>query len=150
MKPLVIGVGNRFRGDDAAGLEVASALAKRLKDKVDTVIWEGNPLDLLEIWRGRSTVYVIDTVSSGEYEAGFLYRFLPNDEEIPAIFLNFSTHLFGVVQVIEMAKTLGQLPTHFVLYGIEADRFSFKDHISKKLKDQLKTITATIEKDIHA
>ena len=147
-KPLIIGLGNQYRSDDAVGLEVASLLKKNFDEIADVVIYQGNPLDLLEIWTGRDCVFIIDAVSSGEQEVGFVYRFLPHEEEIPAVFSRASTHLIDVVQVIELGKTLGNCPKQLFVYGIEASQFALEQSISQKLNNKVPDILKTIEKDI--
>ena len=147
-KPLIIGLGNQYRGDDAVGLEVAGLLKKEFNEQADIMEYQGNPLDLLEIWTGKDCVFIIDAVSSDEQEVGFVYRFLPHKEEIPAVFSRASTHLIDVIQVIELGKTLGNCPKDLVVYGIEASQFALEQSISQKLKNKVPDIFKTIEKHI--
>ncbi len=52
-RTLVVGLGNRMRGDDAVGLEVAATLAAARPD-LDVRGHEREPIDLIELWTGAS------------------------------------------------------------------------------------------------
>ncbi len=147
-KPLIIGLGNPLRGDDAVGLEIASALEKNLNSSADFVYCRGNTINLLDIWKDRKSVFLIDAIFSGEKETGFLHRFEPLQKKIPAVFSRSSTHLMDVSEVIELGQALGNFPEQFILYGIESDHFSLEEDISDNLKEKLPNICKTIEEDI--
>ena len=59
----VIGIGNRFRRDDAAGLEVARKVRERLDSRVRIVELEGEPIDVLDVWTSDDEVIVADAVA---------------------------------------------------------------------------------------
>src|ERR1019366_5223412 len=68
MSVLVAGLGQRDRGDDAIGPEVAAEVASRGLPGV-TVIQQSDPLALLDVWDGAGLadlVIVIDAIRSGE------------------------------------------------------------------------------------
>src|SRR4030095_1665279 len=70
---LVIGVGNEWRRDDAAGLVVAAPLPRPPPPRGRAIRHEGEPLDLLEEWSGYAAALVLDAVSSGA-EPGTIHR----------------------------------------------------------------------------
>ena len=70
---VVIGVGNRMRGDDAAGLVVIDRLTGRLPADVRLVESAGDVTHLLDAWRDASRAIVVDAVVSGE-EPGTVHR----------------------------------------------------------------------------
>ena len=119
--PVVIGLGNRLRGDDAIGLEVARDLAS-LRPDLRVVEHDREPLDLIELWTGAGSALLIDAVA-GE-EPGRIHRFEassgggPWRRGAPA-----SSHAFDVGQVIELASTLGRAPERLEVIGIEGWRF---------------------------
>ncbi|MGI9646364.1 MAG: hydrogenase maturation protease, partial [Ilumatobacteraceae bacterium] len=84
MRPLVIGVGNRWRGDDGVGPRAVDALAARTGDGVDLVALDGEPTRMVDAWAGRSAVVVIDAVRAGG-PPGTIHRFdaLAVDLEVP-------------------------------------------------------------------
>jgi len=64
-RPLVIGVGNRDRGDDAVGPVVADAVADRCGDAVESIVVEGDLADLALRWGDAQTVVVVDAMVGG-------------------------------------------------------------------------------------
>jgi hydrogenase maturation protease len=117
----IIGIGNDCRGDDGVGLVVARLLAARALAGVEVLEQTGDGAALLELWRGAQAVLLIDAMVSGN-RAGTVRRFAVHEQPIPAFFRRTSSHAFGVAEAIELARSLGQLPAHMALYGIEAQR----------------------------
>jgi hydrogenase maturation protease len=120
--PVVIGVGNTFRGDDAVGLAVVARLRERVPAGVAVVPCEQEPSRLMEAWQDASAALVVDAVTSGA-EPGTLHRFDASNEAVPARVFRSSTHAFGVGEAIELARALGKLPERVFVYGIEGGEF---------------------------
>ncbi len=124
-KPMVIGVGNEFREDDAAGILVA----RRLRDSLP--LWSvqveeapGEGTRLMDLWKGRPLVMLVDAVQSGS-EPGTIHRLQVPDQVVPAAFFRYSSHLFGVAEAIELARLSDELPADMVIYGIEGKAFGY-------------------------
>ena len=118
---VVIGVGNRWRRDDAAGLEVVDALPGHIDDSVQLVESDGEPTRLLDAFELGPRVVMVDAVVTGA-EPGTVHRF--TDEELPdQMGIGQSSHLVQLVETIELGKLLGRLPNGLVLVGIEATDF---------------------------
>jgi hydrogenase maturation protease len=115
----VIGIGNAWQGDDAAGLAAARLLRERAPDGVIVLELEGEPVSLVEALEGADEVFLVDAVRSG-YEPGTVHRIDATSEPVPATLSAASTHTLGVGEAIELARALGRLPRRVVLYGIEA------------------------------
>jgi hydrogenase maturation protease len=120
---VVVGVGNRLRGDDAAGLEVAARLRRRAPAGVGVVLCEQEPSRLIDAWEEAEAAVVIDAVSGGA-APGTVYRFDASAEPVPARVFRSSTHAFGVGEVIEIARALHTLPARVLVFGIEGAAFS--------------------------
>jgi hydrogenase maturation protease len=120
---LVLGVGNAWQGDDAAGLVAAERLSERAPTDVEVRLLEGEPVSLVDAWTGADEVFVVDAVSSGS-PPGFVQRIDASDGPLPATLTAASTHTLGVGEAIELARALGRLPRRVVLYGIEAERIA--------------------------
>ncbi len=117
---LVIGIGNDMRGDDAAGLLVARAAAER---GVAAVEEQGDATALIERWDGEDAVVLVDSMRSGA-EPGTIARFDASDGPIDARPLtSTSTHMVGVGEAIELARTLGRLPPRVVVLAVEGADF---------------------------
>ena len=120
---VVVGVGNAFAGDDAAGLLVARMVRDRVPAGVTVVEHEGEPTALLDAWEGARLAIVVDAVSS-HGQPGEVRVFDTTDERLPAGFTGTSTHAFSLAQAIELARALGRLPERMLVVGIEGSSFS--------------------------
>lgn len=116
----MLGIGNAWQGDDAAGLVAAERLRGRAPAGVEVRELEGEPVSLVEAWDGADEVYVVDAVRSGS-PPGTVHRLDASDEPLPATLSAASTHTLGVGEAIELARALGRLPARLVVFGIEAE-----------------------------
>ena len=66
MTAAVVCVGNRLRGDDAVGLDVARRLRGALPEGVAITEHEGEPTSLIDAWAGADALWVVDAVWSTE------------------------------------------------------------------------------------
>jgi hydrogenase maturation protease len=119
---LVVGVGNAWAGDDAAGLLVARMVRERAPAGVDVIEHEGEPTALLDMWEGARLAVVVDATSGGG-TPGAIHTFDASQEELPAGFTGTSTHAFGLAEAIAVARALGRVPERLVVVGIEGERF---------------------------
>jgi hydrogenase maturation protease len=107
----VIGVGNAWRRDDAAGLEAAHRLG-------GTAV-EGDVADLVEALAGQDEVVIVDAVSGGAAPGTVTVLAPPLPPELFAA----STHVLGLADALELARALGKLPPRVLVYGIEGADF---------------------------
>ncbi len=115
---LVIGVGNDWRGDDAAGLLVARRLAAmQLPGVTVCTVAQPGP-ELLDLWRRYAYVVLVDAVVTGS-PPGTVHVFDVTATPLPATLRVRSSHAFGLAQAVELARALGALPPRLLLYGIE-------------------------------
>ena len=128
MRVVAVGVGNVYRSDDGAGLAVAERLRETAPD-VDVRTCEQEPLRLLDAWAGADLALVVDAVSSGS-QPGTVHRFDATEQPVPAAVFRGSTHALGVGDAIELARTLGRLPSRVLVFGIEGERFTAGDRLS--------------------
>ena len=134
----LIGIGNRLRGDDAAGLEVVRRLRLAHPPGVRLIEEEGEPTSLIEAWSSADEALVIDGISSGA-EPGKVHRFDVTDASLPAQVFNSSTHSMGLPEAVELARELGRLPGRLIVYGIEGQSFETGEGLSA-------TVQRTVEK----
>jgi len=145
---LVIGLGNRFRGDDAVGLETVDALRSFIPPKCRAVEHLSDGADLMQLWREEDRVIIVDAVRSGA-ESGKIHRLDACQEPLPLGFFSYSTHAFSLAEAVEMARTLGQLPAALKVFGIEGDSFEIGQQMSERVRlacqsliDELKSVFA--------
>lgn len=142
---IVIGVGNSYRGDDAAGLVLARRLRERVPEGVRVLELEDETTDLLEAWRGAERVALVDAVSSGN-TPGTIHRFRAEAGPLPSPFFRLSTHAVNVAETIELARVLHQLPAQLVVYGIEGKEFQAGTGLSPEVEGAL---GAVMEQVLH-
>lgn len=125
----LIGIGNRFRRDDAAGLEVVRRLRLAHPPGVVLIEQEGEPASLIEAWSTAHEALVVDGISSGSMP-GRLHRFDVTDAPLPAEIFNPSTHAMGLPEAVELARELDRLPGRLVVYAIEGETFEAGEGLS--------------------
>ena len=121
---LVIGLGNDQRGDDRAGLVVARRLHRAASEAgIDLREHQGEPTELLDDWRGREAVVLVDAMCSG-MEAGTIRRFDATDRPLPLHSGRpASTHALGLEAAIELGRALQRLPARAIVYAVEGRAF---------------------------
>jgi hydrogenase maturation protease len=138
----VIGVGNRLRRDDGAGIAVARRLATCTGDEETVKVseQEGETLALLETWQGAAAVLLVDAVRSGA-APGTVHRADASRMPVPAGLLSStSTHAVGLGETIELARALGRLPPRVLVFGVEGSRFDAGEGLTREVEavlDQL-------------
>ncbi len=138
---LVVGLGNRLRGDDAVGLEVARELDGL--PGIEAVALEGEPVELIELWRDATDVVLVDAVAGAE--PGRIHRHAGADAaggwsaRSPA-----SSHALGLGQVLELASALGRLPPRLELFAIEGDSFATGAEPSAAVREAGRRVAAEI------
>jgi hydrogenase maturation protease len=145
---VIIGVGNDYRTDDAAGLLAARRLAALDLPGVRVVDSVGDGTDLINAWENMYRAIVIDSVRS-ESDPGEVYRFdgLTGDISLDALSA-CSTHAFSIPETIELARTLDRLPQSLVIYGVEADSFAPGEGLTEAVAQGVDKIVRLIRAEI--
>jgi hydrogenase maturation protease len=143
----IIGIGNLFRGDDAAGLLAARRLRERLASSVEVVEAEGDGLALLDLMEGAGQVMLIDAVKSGGC-SGRTLRLDLSKESRWGNLAPCSTHAMGIAEAIDLARTLGRLPKQVILYGIEIDSVESGAALSESVRGGLDIVVEQVLKEI--
>ena len=120
---IVIGVGNRLRGDDAVGIRVV----ERLKGSLTCYESNGDPSELIVLFGSDQEVIVVDAMVSGT-EPGTITTTEITFGKAPSSAVPLrsqsSTHGFGVFEALELARILGTIPARVTVIGIEGADFS--------------------------
>ena len=114
----MIGIGNRERGDDAAGPIVLEQLRGRLPAHVELIEERGEATAVAAAMEGAAVAYLIDACASGA-PPGTLHRFEAALAPWPRALRSCSTHGLGLPEALELARALGTLPDRCVVYAIE-------------------------------
>ena len=126
---LVIGVGNRLRGDDAAGPLVAKSLGDQ---GIQAMEYAGEGTQLMTLWEHADRVVIIDAMRSG-FAPGTVRRFDAIHERLDGNLFVHGSHEIGVAEGVELARVLGRLPRRLTVYGIEGRRFELGEGLSPEV-----------------
>lgn len=140
---LVIGVGNVYRGDDGAGIAVARKLAAQRLPGVRVMEMNGEGTSLQEAWKDAPSILLVDAVSSGAVP-GTIHRFDAQAGPLPTELKHRSSHSFGVAEAVEVARALGRLPSHMVVYGVEGKNFSPGRDLSPEVERAVEEVASRL------
>lgn len=146
----VVGIGNPFRGDDAAGL-VAARRVQQVRPGLRVREWTGDLLGLFDALEPETVLILVDAVRSGA-APGTIVRWDAVREPLPEEGPRASTHAFSVATAIELARAAGRLPASVALYGIEGACFDDGAGLSAPVAAGLEELVARVvaEVDAHA
>ena len=132
LKTILIGIGNTFRSDDGIGIYISHKLkehfAESKADHIDIDESSGEGAGLMSAWEGYDRVYLFDAVM-GRGQPGFIHRLQASERNIPSDFFRYSSHAFSLAESVELARTLDQLPEELIVYGVEAQDFSYGENL---------------------
>jgi hydrogenase maturation protease len=144
---VVIGVGNRDRGDDALGLEVARRLRAHPPTGARVLEGDGQPAGILAAWEGRRLAVIVDAASGGG-APGSVGRFEAHHGPLPASLRHASTHSCGPAEAVELARALGSLPPTVIVYAVEGHRFAPGGKLSPAVEAAIPEVVARIREDL--
>jgi hydrogenase maturation protease len=144
----IVGVGNRWRSDDAAGLVVARRLAGTVPG-AEVYEHEGEPTSLIDTWEGAHALWLVDAVSANA-APGTLHRFDLATSTLPVVLFRGSTHHVSLVETVELARAVGRLPRLAVLYGIEGATFETGDRLSDQVEKAVDRAVRAIREEVEA
>lgn len=148
---LVVGVGNPHRGDDAAGLLVARRVRDLLRaqpigpeaDPISVTEQGGEATALLAAWEGAQAVVVVDA-AAGATSPGTVHRIDAREGRLAAVGLRCSTHTLGVTEAVSLARALGRLPPHLVVYAVEGRSFEAGAPLSPEVEAAIPLAAARV------
>lgn len=128
---VIIALGNRFRGDDGVGLEIAHRLRERVPG---CTIVEGleDAFALLNAWEDYPVAIVLDAAVSGS-PPGTIHRIEAGDGPIPRDLARCSSHGVGLAEAVDLAKVLGRLPERLVVYAVEVSNLRPGSNLSAEV-----------------
>ncbi len=134
----VIGIGNPYRHDDAAGLVVLDRLrqAYAADGRVKLIELDGEPVRLIQAWEGSTTVLIVDAVRSLQ-PPGTIHHFDAEGLTGAAgegVALG-GGHLLGLGEAVDLARALGQMPPRLEVIGIEGADFELGLGISPSVTE---------------
>lgn len=147
---VIIGIGNKYRCDDAAGILIAERLSELMNNSVKVLFQDGEATRLIESWSPNDMVVIVDSTSSG-LRPGRLSRFDVLEKPLPAtVFKHSSSHSFSLYEAIELARTLDRLPSQLVIYGIEGKNFDNGTDVSPEVRSGLELAAEKIADEVNS
>ena len=143
---IIVGIGNPYRGDDAAGWAVIDGLKEEVGSAIKLVKERGDIAELIDIFTRHKSVYLVDACSSSEFTAAW-QRIDVNRQPLLEENPQTSTHGFSITQAISLAKNLDQLPNKLILYAINGNNYSISNELSPAVANSVDSVIKAILKE---
>jgi len=147
--PLVIGIGNADRGDDAVGIIIARRINTRFLAGVRVVEHNGESTDLLDCLSGAESAYMVDACVTGQ-PPGTINRFDVSATALSHSAFGRSTHGMGLADAVELARALGRLPRRCILYAIDGRKFDLGAVLSPEVAVAAEKVVKLILDELRA
>ncbi|MEE9416401.1 MAG: hydrogenase maturation protease [Acidimicrobiales bacterium] len=141
---IVVGVGNPMRHDDGVGpAAIAHLKRKLLGEHIELMILDGEPTRLLEAWRGRRRAIVIDAACKNA-AAGSIHRIEVGADPLPGWAVRSSSHSAGLIDAVNLARTLEVLPEELIVFGVEPADLTLGEGMSDEVQAALPSLIEQI------
>lgn len=142
---LLVGVGNEFRADDAAGMLTVRAAASRLGELVRAIEATDDLTRVIDHLQDGDRVLFIDAVVSSDPPGtiktfNLLRRSLPSDVRM------VMSHAVSIPQVIDLAKAAGVTLQSAHLVGIAVDCLGYGTEVCEPVRRGIAAAVAEIER----
>ncbi len=144
MKPLIISLGHRFRQDDGFGPTVLDALRLALEERADYIESVGDTAALLDVWRDRDKVFLIDACYDDDSPAGQIFRLDALTESLPADNPVASSHALNIASAIELGRLTKALPQLLTMYCAVGKDFAHGTGLSPPVMVAAERVVASI------
>ncbi len=144
---LVIGIGNVLKQDDGLGIQAVRYLQGKIPDGVEAMEGSTYAADLLPALEGRRAVIFIDGIEAGE-EPGAVFRFNPEEVSRVRPTASLSIHDFGVYDLLEAARMLGQHPERVVIIAVQVKKLGTGTELSEEVREALPRVHGLVLEEI--
>ena len=148
MKPLIIGLGNRFRTDDSVGPYILDTLATTHQNEVDLMVNCGDAAALLESWKARPQVLLIDACYDEASPAGYIHQLDGLMETLTLDNPSASSHALTLSNAIELGKLLNTLPNALSIVSIVGQNFSYGEGLTAEVLTAAEQLIKTLSHQI--
>ena len=147
VRPLVMGIGSKFRGDDEIGLIAVESVESRLGSRdIDFCVQSDDPARIILEWTGRSEVIVVDAVRM-DSTPGTIHRVDVNKSTV-APRSRTSSHGNALGDAIELARKLDALPQTTIVIGLEPENTTLGSSLSESCKNSLAELDEKIVEEL--
>jgi hydrogenase maturation protease len=126
--------------DDAAGVLVVQALAKKFSFPEELTLLDGGTLglDILPHLEGIDRLLVVDAVETGE-PAGTIVRMTGDDIPL-ALATKVSPHQMGLKDLLLVADLQGHAPKEMVLWGVQPGSIEMDIQLSPEVSEAVEIL----------
>ena len=148
-RAVVIGVGNEFRRDDAAGPAVVAVLAGQVPAGVTLAVADGEPARMIETWAGAPLAIVVDAVRAEPAVPGRLHRLILGPSAVgPGG--QVSSHGLGLGEAIGLGRVLDRMPGRLIVHAVEAGDLSQGTGLTPAVAAVIDTLAAAVLRDLRS
>jgi len=142
---VVLGLGNPLMADEGIGVHLVERLMESADryPAVDFIDAGTGGLSILYQIEDRRKAIVIDCAFMDE-PPGTIRRFTPDQVQSVKVLAHQSLHEADLMQIIAMARQLGQAPGEIVIFGIQPQRVEPGLGLSRTLMEKVDEYLSTI------
>jgi hydrogenase maturation protease len=148
----VVGVGNRYRRDDAVGLRVVAGLRATAPAGVRLACVDGEPTRLMDAWGAARLVVVVDAARCRPATPGRIHRLVVRGRLPDGVAASAAagSHGLGVPEAVELARLLDRLPRRLVLLTVEVADAGLGDGLSPAVEAAVPHVLAAVHAELDA
>ncbi|MDX1700093.1 MAG: hydrogenase maturation protease [Melioribacteraceae bacterium] len=149
-KTLILGMGNKYFGDDGVGIIIVEKLSSLLKNhtniKVEETNWGG--FRIIDLLSGYDRAIVIDAICTGKAELGHIHRYDYKDLIKSPRMVSF--HDINFATAVEFARELEiPMPDDISVYAVEIEESNtFSEVLTHKVQLSIEKCVALIMTDL--
>jgi hydrogenase maturation protease len=147
---IILGMGNKFFGDDGVGIIIAEKLSEILKDQNNITVEETNwgGFRIIDLLSGYKNAIVVDALKTGKKPAGYIHK-LDYKDFIHSVRM-VSFHDVNFATAVEFAKEIGRaMPENIKVFAIEVEETDhFSETLTPKVKEAIDTCIQMIMEEI--
>ena len=147
MRLRVIGVGQRYRGDDEVGLIVAERV-RALAPDVEVMTESTDAADLLNVLEGAEACVAIDAARYGGAPGAILR--IDADEVAAMRGAATSSHGNALAEAVALGSALGALPSRFRVVAVVGSNFRLGDPMSAAVQSRIPDAVAAVLDEVSA
>lgn len=146
-KIMVMGVGNILLSDEGLGVRFLKELENmELPENVELLEGGTAGLELVHLIQEVDFLIIIDALNA-QAEPGALFRFHPGDIKVLPEQYEVSFHQIGILEVLAMAKVLGQAPKTLI-FGMQPKSLDWGMDISPDIQALFPRLTEFVLNEI--
>jgi hydrogenase maturation protease len=147
---IILGMGNKFFGDDGVGIIIAEKLSHTLKDQNNITVEETNwgGFRIIDLLSGYKNAIVVDALKTGKEPAGYIHKLDYKDFVHSVRMVSF--HDVNFATAVEFAKEIGRaMPENIIVFAIEVEETSyFTETLTPKVEEAIDVCIQMIMKEI--